>query len=292
VAPSPPRPIQGWFDLDPERESLFLETESLALGLFYAQPDDPSFAEAGQVSSLVLAFPRRPIWIEREGAEIAAVPGTCLIHEPTRPYRRRQLSRAGACSLWIALSPPVAEQMRADCAGLLAGQDVAGMRRLCLGAHRELLELEVLARRGRADCLLESRILALIAKLLGCTSASRSARRDRALVEDAKAYMVERLEDGPSLEEISRAVGTSPSYLCRLFSRHEELPTHRWRVEHRLHVALDRLAETSSLTDLAFELGFSSHSHFTSAFRQRLGLAPSKVRSWLRALRSSEARFC
>jgi len=179
--------------------------------------------------------------------------------------------------------------MRSNCRSLLAGRDAAGVRRLGLEAHRELLELEILAAAGGRGCEIESWFLALASELLGCASESQGVARDRELVEDAKAYMAERLEDSPSLAQVSRAVGTTPSHLCRLFSRHEKVPAHRWRVEHRLHVALDRLVETSSLSDLAFELGFSSHSHFTSTLRQKLGLAPSQVRSRLHALRSAGA---
>ena len=33
------------------------------------------------------------------------------------------------------------------------------------------------------------------------------------------------------------------------------------------------------LTALALDLGFSSHSHFTDAFRRRFGMAPSSLRT-------------
>ena len=46
--------------------------------------------------------------------------------------------------------------------------------------------------------------------------------------------------------------------------------------------AVDRLEERpESLTDLALELGYSSHSHFTLAFRREFGVPPSL---WRRGL--------
>jgi AraC-like DNA-binding protein len=46
----------------------------------------------------------------------------------------------------------------------------------------------------------------------------------------------------------------------------------------RLLHALDRLEEArGALTDLALELGFSSQSHFTDAFRGAFGLPPGAV---------------
>jgi AraC-like DNA-binding protein len=48
----------------------------------------------------------------------------------------------------------------------------------------------------------------------------------------------------------------------------------------RLRLALDRIDdEGCDLTALANELGFSSHSHFTDAFRSLFGAPPSIVRA-------------
>jgi AraC-like DNA-binding protein len=41
------------------------------------------------------------------------------------------------------------------------------------------------------------------------------------------------------------------------------------------------LPEYDDLTELGFDLGFSSHSHFTSAFRETFGRTPSELRSLL-----------
>jgi AraC family transcriptional regulator len=42
--------------------------------------------------------------------------------------------------------------------------------------------------------------------------------------------------------------------------------------------ALDLLAHYDDLTDLSQELGFSSHSHFSAAFRETYGRSPSEFR--------------
>ena len=47
----------------------------------------------------------------------------------------------------------------------------------------------------------------------------------------------------------------------------------------RLRAALERIADGEDVATLALALGFSSHSHFTSAFRRAFGVAPSQVRS-------------
>ena len=57
------------------------------------------------------------------------------------------------------------------------------------------------------------------------------------------------------------------------------MPIHRYLTQLRLRSSLERLADgANDLTALALELGFSSHSHFTDAFRREFGHAPSRDR--------------
>ncbi|MBP0644825.1 helix-turn-helix domain-containing protein, partial [Mycobacterium tuberculosis] len=61
----------------------------------------------------------------------------------------------------------------------------------------------------------------------------------------------------------------------QVFRRVEGLPLHQYLLRLRLARALDRLAGVEDLSQLAFELGFSSHSHFTATFRQVYGRSPA-----------------
>jgi len=60
------------------------------------------------------------------------------------------------------------------------------------------------------------------------------------------------------------------------------MPLYRYQTLLRLGRALERLPEREDITDLAFELGFSSHSHFTAVFRSELGMTPSSYRAQAR----------
>ncbi|HZV06757.1 MAG TPA: AraC family transcriptional regulator [Gemmataceae bacterium] len=98
-------------------------------------------------------------------------------------------------------------------------------------------------------------------------------------IEAAKAYLANRLGERITLEEVARAVHTSPFHLARIFQQRTGVPVHRYLTRLRLRAALERLADgANDLTALALELGFSSHSHFTDAFRREFGCTPSKVR--------------
>ena len=58
---------------------------------------------------------------------------------------------------------------------------------------------------------------------------------------------------------------------------------HQYRSRLRLRTALERIHEgASDLTRLALELGYSSHSHITEAFRRAFGLVPSACRQLTR----------
>ena len=58
------------------------------------------------------------------------------------------------------------------------------------------------------------------------------------------------------------------------------MPVHRYLSRLRLRTALERLEQGSQdLTALALDLNFSSHSHFTDAFRREFGFTPSNFRN-------------
>ena len=98
-------------------------------------------------------------------------------------------------------------------------------------------------------------------------------------VEAAKTYLATQLGERVTLDEVARAVHLSPFHFARVFQARAGLPVHRYLTRLRLRAALDRLIDGArDLTALALELGFSSHSHFTDAFRAEFGRAPSEVR--------------
>ena len=100
------------------------------------------------------------------------------------------------------------------------------------------------------------------------------------LAESAKSYIASRIGENITLDEIARAVGTSPFHLTRVFRRRTGLPVHRYTICLRLRTSLERLAAgVNDLTTLALELGFSSHSHFSDSFRREFGCSPSAMRN-------------
>jgi AraC-like DNA-binding protein len=106
---------------------------------------------------------------------------------------------------------------------------------------------------------------------------TRQAHRD--LVDATRVVLARRFREKLSLDEIARAVFSSPFHLARIFRRETGVSLHRQLSRLRLRHALEHLTNGSAdLTMLALELGFSSHAHFTDAFRREFRCAPSQLR--------------
>ena len=77
---------------------------------------------------------------------------------------------------------------------------------------------------------------------------------------------------------IAGAVGSSVHHLCRVFRAECGLTLHEYRQRQRLGRALELMGRARrDLTELALELGYSSHSHFTRVFRRYVGVPPSAL---------------
>ena len=101
-----------------------------------------------------------------------------------------------------------------------------------------------------------------------------------ALVERAVAYVSSRLSERIALTDIAGVLGVSPEHLTRSFRVVLGLPFHQYLLLERIASAKRLLTERADLTitDVAFEVGFSSSSEFTRAFRRATGATPTTHR--------------
>ena len=119
--------------------------------------------------------------------------------------------------------------------------------------------------------------LAILVASLG--DRRRVSIHDADCVRKAKAMLHESEEPRLSLTHIAYALGVSPIHLTQAFKRSEGVPLYRYQTQLRLGRALAQLPERDDITDLALDLGFSSHSHFTASFRMAFGVTPSAYRA-------------
>ena len=131
----------------------------------------------------------------------------------------------------------------------------------------------------------ESLALTLVQRALGprtTHAAGASAGRQR-LVDRIKLVLASDMARRWTLAEIAAEVRGSPVYLTQVFQQVEGMPLYRYQLRLRLARSLDLLAQYDDLTALSLDLGFSSHSHFSAAFREAYGQSPSEFK--LSALR-------
>ncbi|RUL74949.1 helix-turn-helix transcriptional regulator [Dyella choica] len=126
----------------------------------------------------------------------------------------------------------------------------------------------------------EALALTLVSRSLGPRTARplTATPARRRLADRVKILLAGDLSRRWALAEIGKEIGSSPAYLTQVFRQVEGMPLYRYQLQLRLARALDLIKRYDDLSALAAELGFSSHSHFTSAFRQAFGRSPSDFR--------------
>ena len=126
----------------------------------------------------------------------------------------------------------------------------------------------------------EEQLLDLLRAAFAVELATKTpSTRTRRLIRRTKEFLESTFSRSLRLTDVAEAVGASSTYLTDVFSRFEGVSLHRYVTQLRLARALVELPEAGDLTRLALDLGFSSHSHFTLAFRRAFGCTPSAFRT-------------
>ncbi len=110
-------------------------------------------------------------------------------------------------------------------------------------------------------------------------------------VEMAVKLMRERMSNTTTIRTIAEDVGVSVPQLGRLFHRYaKQSPLCFW-INLRLdHARWQLLNSNLSLTQIAFECGFSDAAHFSRQFKQRFEMSPKSFRNQL--LPDEQSDFC
>ncbi len=103
-----------------------------------------------------------------------------------------------------------------------------------------------------------------------------SSRRLRLVLE----YIEDTLGQPIKLRELAALAGISARHFERAFRQSTGSSPHAYVMERRLHRARDLLINRPELPieQITLRLGFSSSSHFSSAFRRQTGLTPTDFR--------------
>jgi len=269
----------------------------LRIGKFRVGPDDPRFHDSGPAENHIFVFPRTLVRIRHEGAEpFVAGPDVVTYYNRGQVYRRDSVGgRPDRCE-WFAFDPGVlVEALGASTgdAGVADRPDRPFRFSHCPSDPVAYLEqrrvVESLSRTPGVDPLaVEETMLGVLDRLIraravraGSSSprrfrSGRDLVRDRELADAARVELGSALGDRRCLGEVASVLGISVFHLCRVFRRETGATLHAYRNRLRLAAALELVPmRRRDLTDVALTLGYSSHSHFTAAFRREYGLTPS-----------------
>ncbi|MEO5806404.1 helix-turn-helix domain-containing protein [Devosia sp.] len=93
-------------------------------------------------------------------------------------------------------------------------------------------------------------------------------------------HIVENLSDPLTAKDIADVVGLHPNYALNLFTKVMQIPVQKFVVRMRLIRARTLLFEGNlSITNVAFQSGFSSLSQFYEHFRKAYGTTPREIRN-------------
>jgi AraC family transcriptional regulator len=243
---------------------------------------DSSAEEYATATELV--FPYRGVYVRHLGNDQAVADANqVLFFNAAEGYRVSHPVGGGDVSLSLAISEPLLLEL-APPAFLRESATLAfRQQRLRIDARTQALValLGHSLRRNIAEPLeAESLALTLVQRALGprTTHAAGATVGRQRLVDRVKLVLASDLARRWTLAEIAAEVRGSPVYLTQVFQQVEGLPLYRYQLRLRLARALDLLAEYDDLTTLGLELGFSSHSHFSAAFRAVFGRSPSEFK--------------
>jgi AraC family transcriptional regulator len=255
--------------------------------------EDDEWGEHNVTTHPIVALPLSPVWqVHDGGPRTLMTPNSAVFHHDGGEYHReRFLDRSYRC-LFFFPSEGLVRRIVAESDERAAGADAFRFPMRTVPVDGRVLAMArrlagSLASSGERDGDGE-RVLGILRLTVLSAYPSRRARprtrsstsRARAeLVEGAKAMMASRVGDRLPLEEIAGALHISPYHLARVFRAETGYSVHDYLTNLRVREGLVRLADgaRSDIAALGADLGFSSHSHFTAAFRGAMGVVPSAV---------------
>jgi len=236
-----------------------------------------------------LVFPYRGIYVHRVGlADRVAEANQVVFINEGEPYRVSHPIDGGDATVSIGVDAATLLELTPADYRHRRGRPSFNRSGLRIDTQSQALAAELRHRltRGTIDHLAaETLTLELVRHTLG-SKASHTARhcngRPKKIADRAKLILLSDLGRRWTLNDVAADIGISPVYLTDVFRRVEGLPLYRYHLRLRLARALSVLADYDSLTRLALDLGFNSHSHFSAVFKQTYKQTPSEFQRAIR----------
>ena len=272
---------------NPDREitsTLLLESSSIRLRDVYCRGACRGQSAEEHSRNTSLVFPYRGTYVRHVGSQqTVGEANQVLFFNAGEDYRISHPVSGGDANLSLLISPALFQELAPSTLVRKGEQPAFNLQRLRIDARAQALVamLRYSLREQIAEPLeAESLTLTLIQRALGprTSRVAGGTYGSQRMVDRIKLLLASNLTRRWTLAEIAAEVHGSPIYLTQVFQQVEGMPLYRYQLRLRLARSLDLLDRYDDLTALAFEVGFSSHSHFTAAFRRTYGRSPSAFR--------------
>lgn len=186
----------------------------------------------------------------------------------------------------VALQVPVSRLTAGECnaigrlsGGLPVQGGIAQMLRVCLQTSiADMAETD-----ERLDADLGETMIDFLRMLLRQQQLCNATVPMRELTQDRIRAFVRRNLGNPALsvDMIAQAMKCSKRYVHKVFNGDQTISEFIWalRLDSCRAVLVAPNASHATLTQIAFQHGFSSSAHFSRAFRERFGMAPKDYRA-------------
>lgn len=266
--------------------NLLLETSTVAVRNVHCSGSCRHRGAEECASATHLVFPYRGTYLRHVGSDQSVADANhVLLFNAGESYQVSHPVTGGDASLVLALPEPLLHELAPP--PLLNKRDEPGFRLQSLRIDPRSQALVALLRHGLQNGIepleAESLLLSVASRSLGARTSrgSGATHAKRRLVDRVKLLLASDAGRRWTLAEIAANIGGSPVYLTQVFQQVEGLPLYRYQLHLRLARALDLITAYEDVSTLALDLGFSSHSHFSAAFRRTYGRSPSAFRQSL-----------
>jgi AraC-like DNA-binding protein len=102
---------------------------------------------------------------------------------------------------------------------------------------------------------------------------------ERSKLQTLTAFIEEHLTEDVDITDLARLIGYSPDHMARLFKRSFDISLHQYVLQRRVERAKGLLQDRRlSIRDVSLASGFASQAHFSSIFKERVGVTPRAFR--------------
>jgi AraC-like DNA-binding protein len=157
-------------------------------------------------------------------------------------------------------------RMRMVLEGLLNNAYTGSMENIFINAQTQMLLLYSL------DCMVEDRV----ENTFSCKFLANEADRDK--IQKAREILIQHIGEPITIKELSRKVAMNECYLKKGFKELYSTTIFDFYQSQRMEHAKYLLYEKGlSVTEVSMLLGYSSISHFSTAFKKHTGLKPCEL---------------